>query len=233
MTYAQTMEYINHFGHTGAPVTDLSRMETLLEALGNPHRQLKFVHIAGTNGKGSTAAMTASILSKAGYRTGLYTSPYIYRFHERIQVDGVEISDEDLTEITEYVKPLADSMAQSPTEFELVCCIAFEYFYRKKCDIVVLEVGMGGAWDATNVIEVPEVAVITNIGLDHTEILGDTVEAIDSLPQKERTMIVLYYMEGYDVRESAKLMGTTKGAVCAGLARAREKLRAYMEEDAR
>ena len=146
--------------------------------MGNPEKKLKFVHIAGTNGKGSTAAMTASILSKAGYRTGLYTSPYIYRFHERIQVDGVEISDEDLTEITEYVKPLADSMAQSPTEFELVCCIAFEYFYRKKCDIVVLEVGMGGAWDATNVIEVPEVAVITNIGLDHTEYLGDTVEKI-------------------------------------------------------
>ena len=90
----------------------------------------------------------------------------------------MEISDEDLTEITEYVKPLADSMAQSPTEFELVCCIAFEYFYRKKCEIVVLEVGMGGAWDATNVIEVPEVAVITNIGLDHTEYLGDTVEKI-------------------------------------------------------
>ena len=159
-------------------IPGLGRTQELLEKMGNPEKKLKFVHIAGTNGKGSTAAMTASILSKAGYRTGLYTSPYIYRFHERIQVDGVEISDEDLTEITEYVKPLADSMAQSPTEFELVCCIAFEYFYRKKCEIVVLEVGMGGAWDATNVIEVPEVAVITNIGLDHTEYLGDTVEKI-------------------------------------------------------
>lgn len=177
MNAEQAIAYIHSVCWKGS-IPGLGRTQELLEKMGNPEKKLKFVHIAGTNGKGSTAAMTASILSKAGYRTGLYTSPYIYRFHERIQVDGVEISDEDLTEITEYVKPLADSMAQSPTEFELVCCIAFEYFYRKECDIVVLEVGMGGAWDATNVIEVPEVAVITNIGLDHTEYLGDTVEKI-------------------------------------------------------
>ena len=177
MNVEQAIAYIHSVCWKGS-IPGLGRTQELLKKMGNPEKKLKFVHIAGTNGKGSTAAMTASILNKAGYRTGLYTSPYIYRFHERIQVDGVEISDEDLTEITEYVKPLADSMAQSPTEFELVCCIAFEYFYRKKCDIVVLEVGMGGAWDATNVIEVPEVAVITNIGLDHTEYLGDTVEKI-------------------------------------------------------
>ena len=177
MNAEQAIAYIHSVCWKGS-IPGLGRTQELLEKMGNPEKKLKFVHIAGTNGKGSTAAMTASILSRAGYRTGLYTSPYIYRFHERIQVDGVEISDEDLTEITEYVKPLADSMAQSPTEFELVCCIAFEYFYRKKCEIVVLEVGMGGAWDATNVIEVPEVAVITNIGLDHTEYLGDTVEKI-------------------------------------------------------
>lgn len=177
MNAEQAIAYIHSVCWKGS-IPGLGRTQELLEKMGNPEKKLKFVHIAGTNGKGSTAAMTASILSKAGYRTGLYTSPYIYRFHERIQVDGVEISDEELAEITEYVKPLADSMAQSPTEFELVCCIAFEYFYRKKCDIVVLEVGMGGAWDATNVIEAPEVAVITNIGLDHTEYLGDTVEKI-------------------------------------------------------
>lgn len=177
MNAEQAIAYIHSVCWKGS-IPGLGRTQELLEKMGNPEKKLKFVHIAGTNGKGSTAAMTASILRKAGYQTGLYTSPYIYRFHERIQVDGVEISDEELAEITEYVKPLADSMAQSPTEFELVCCIAFEYFYRKKCDIVVLEVGMGGAWDATNVIEVPEVAVITNIGLDHTEYLGDTVEKI-------------------------------------------------------
>ena len=177
MNVNEAIEYIHSVFWKGS-IPGLGRTQELLAKMGNPEKSLKFVHIAGTNGKGSTAAMTASILRKAGYRTGLYTSPYIYRFHERMQIDGVEISDEDLVEITEYVKPFADSMEESPTEFELVCGIAFEYFKRKKCDIVVLEVGMGGAFDATNVIEVPEVAVITNIGLDHTEVLGDTVEKI-------------------------------------------------------
>ena len=177
MNVNEAVEYIHSVCWKGS-IPGLGRTQELLAKMGNPEKKLKYVHIAGTNGKGSTAAMTASILRKAGYRVGLYTSPYIYRFHERMQVNGVDISDEDLVEITEYVKPLAQSMAESPTEFELVCCIAFEYFLRQKCDIVVLEVGMGGAWDATNVIEVPEVAVITNIGLDHTEVLGDTVEKI-------------------------------------------------------
>ena len=177
MTSEEALTYIHSVCWKGS-IPGLGRTQTLLKKMGNPEKKLKFVHIAGTNGKGSTAAMTASILRKAGYRTGLYTSPYIYRFHERMQVDGEEITDEELAEVTEYVKPLADSMAESPTEFELVSCIAFEYFCRKNCDIVVLEVGMGGALDSTNVIETPEVAVITNIGLDHTEYLGDTVEKI-------------------------------------------------------
>ena len=177
MTANEAIEYIHSVCWKGS-IPGLGRTQELLAKMGTPEKKLKFVHIAGTNGKGSTAAMTASILRQAGYRTGLYTSPYIYRFHERMQVDGVEISDEELAAVTEYVKPLAQSMEVSPTEFELVCCIAFEYFLRKNCDIVVLEVGMGGAFDATNVIETPEVAVITNIGLDHTEVLGDTVEKI-------------------------------------------------------
>ena len=122
--------------------------------------------------------MTASILRKAGYRTGLYTSPYIFRFHERMQVDGQCISDEELAEITEFVKPLAESMEDHPTEFELVTCIAMEYFKRHHCDVVSLEVGMGGELDSTNVIQSPLVAVLTNIGLDHTEFLGDTLEKI-------------------------------------------------------
>lgn len=174
MNATEAIEYIHSVCWKGS-VPGLGRTQALLEKMGNPEKKLKFVHIAGTNGKGSTAAMTASILRKAGYRTGLHTSPYIYRFHERMQVDGMEITDEELTAVTEYVKPLAQSMKETPTEFELVCCIAFEYFVRKGCDIVVLEVGMGGAFDATNVIETPEVAVITNIGLDHTEVLGDTL----------------------------------------------------------
>ncbi len=177
MNVNEAIEYIHSVFWKGS-IPGLGRTQELLRKMGNPEKKLKFVHIAGTNGKGSTASMTASILQQAGYKVGLYTSPYIYRFHERMQVNGVEISDEDLIACTEYVKPFADSMAESPTEFELVCGIAFEYFLRQNCDIVVLEVGMGGAWDATNVIECPEVAVITNIGLDHTDFLGNTVEQI-------------------------------------------------------
>ena len=177
MTVNEAIAYIHSVFWKGS-IPGLGRTQELLRRMGNPQDSLKFIHIAGTNGKGSTAAMTASILQKAGYRTGLYTSPYIYRFHERMQINGVQISDEDLVEITEYIKPFADAMEESPTEFELVCGIAFEYFKRKKCDIVVLEVGMGGEFDATNVIKTPEVAVITNIGLDHTDVLGSTVEEI-------------------------------------------------------
>ena len=177
MNAAQAIEYIHSVCWKGS-IPGLERTQTLLRKMGNPEKKLKFVHIAGTNGKGSTAAMTASILRKAGFTTGLYTSPYIYRFHERMQVNGEEITDTELAEVTQFVKPLAESMEESPTEFELVSCIAFEYFARRHCDIVVLEVGMGGALDSTNVIETPDVAVITNIGLDHTEYLGDTIEKI-------------------------------------------------------
>ena len=173
----QAIEYIHSVCWKGS-IPGLGRTRNLLDLMGNPQNKLKYVHIAGTNGKGSTAAMTASILQKAGYRVGLYTSPYIYRFNERMQIDGKPISDEELTETTAWVKPLAQSMEESPTEFELVSCIAFEYFKRNRCNIVVLEVGMGGALDSTNVIPAPEVAVITNIGLDHTDVLGDTVEKI-------------------------------------------------------
>ncbi len=177
MNVNEAIEYI-HSNFWKGSTPGLQRTQELLAKMGNPEKCLKFVHIAGTNGKGSTASMTAAILQKAGYKVGLYTSPYIYRFHERMQVNGAEISDEDLIAVTEFVKPLAQSMTQKPTEFELVCAIAFEYFKRQNCDIVVLEVGMGGAMDATNVIDTPEVAVITNIGLDHTEYLGNTVEEI-------------------------------------------------------
>ncbi len=177
MNVQEAIAYI-HSNFWKGSALGLERTQELLAKMGNPEKKLKFIHIAGTNGKGSTAAMTASILEKAGYRVGLYTSPYIYRFHERMQVNGQEISDGDLVAVTEYVRPFAQSMQVPPTEFELVCAIAFEYFLRQKCDIVVLEVGMGGAMDATNVIETPEVAVITSIGLDHTEYLGSTVEEI-------------------------------------------------------
>ena len=156
----------------------LRRIRALLRALGDPQRGLKFVHVAGTNGKGSTCACLASVLRAAGYRVGLNTSPYLVTFHERIQVDGEMISDEALAALTERVRPAAEAMAEHPTEFELTTAIALLYFREQACDIVVLEVGLGGRFDATNVISRPEVSVIMNIGLDHTKILGDTVEQI-------------------------------------------------------
>lgn len=177
MTYEEALQYIHNVCWKGS-VPGLERTRELLAKMGNPEKKMKYVHITGTNGKGSTAAMTASVLRKAGYRTGLYTSPFLWRFNERMNVDGQDISDEELAEITAQVMPLAESMADHPTEFELVTVIGFAYFARHNCDIVVLEVGMGGALDSTNVIPAPEVAVMTNIGLDHTEYLGNTLEAI-------------------------------------------------------
>ena len=177
MNITEALAFINSVSWKGN-VPGLSRTFGLLELMGNPQNDLKYIHVGGTNGKGSTCAMVSSILRKAGYTVGMYTSPHIYCFNERIQVNGENISDSDLAAVTAYVKPLAQSMEDVPTEFELVFCIALEYFKRKGCDMVVTEVGMGGELDATNVIPAPEVAAITNIGLDHTDFLGSTLEEI-------------------------------------------------------
>ena len=177
MTYQEAMDYIHHVTWRGSRL-GLERTSELLARIGNPQQKLKFVHVAGTNGKGSTCAMIAKALTLAGYRTGLYISPFINRFNERMQLNGEPISDEMLAEITAYVRPHAEAMADHPTEFELITVIAFEYFLRSKADIVVLEVGMGGKLDSTNVIDTPELAVITNIGLDHTRELGPTISDI-------------------------------------------------------
>lgn len=177
MTVQEALSYIHSVSWKGS-IPGLGRTQELLRRIGDPHKKLKFIHIAGTNGKGSTAAMLSSILRQAGYRTGLYTSPFLFRFNERMNVDGLDISDEELAQITEFVKHHAEAMTDHPTEFELVTVIAMEYFFRHRCDIVCLEVGMGGAMDSTNVIDAPEAAVICNIGLDHTEVLGDTPEKI-------------------------------------------------------
>ena len=173
----EALHYIHGLYRKGTQPS-LHRVRRLLGMLGDPHKKLKFIHIAGTNGKGSTAAMTASILQKAGYKTGLFTSPFIYRFNERIQIDGRQIPDETVCMLTERLSALAATMEERPTEFDFVTAMAMEYFAAQGCDMVVLEVGVGGALDATNIIDTPEVAVITNIGLDHTDLLGDTVEKI-------------------------------------------------------
>ncbi len=171
MTITEALEYIHSVTWRGS-IPGLSRTEKLLELLGDPHKKLKFIHVAGTNGKGSTCACLASILENAGYKTGLYTSPFINKFNERMQINRSMISDCELASLTEKIKPLAESMDDHPTEFELITALAMQYFYDNRCDIVVLEVGMGGELDSTNVIDPPEAAVITSLGLDHTKELG-------------------------------------------------------------
>ena len=177
MTYNEALQYIHSICWKGSKL-GLDRTRELLGKLGNPEKQLKFIHIAGTNGKGSCAAMLSSILEEAGYHTGLYTSPFINRFNERMQIDHQCIPDDELAELTEYIRPFADGMEDSPTEFELITALAMVYFARHKCDIVVLEVGMGGELDSTNIIDVPEAAVIMAMGLDHVKELGPTMADI-------------------------------------------------------
>ncbi len=178
MSYQDTINYIHKTSWLGSK-PGLSRTFTLLEKVGRPDKKLKFIHVVGTNGKGSTSACISSILMQSGYKTGLYTSPYINSFNERFRINGVDISNEELTETVDEIRPHADSMTDDPpTEFELITVIAFMYFAKNNCDIVVLEAGMGGLLDSTNVIDAPECAVFCNIGLDHTAQLGNTVEEI-------------------------------------------------------
>ena len=177
MDYQEALAYI-HAVHWQGHKPGLDRTRALLAALGDPHKGLRFVHVAGTNGKGSTAAMLDSCLRCAGYRVGLFTSPYINRFNERIQVDGVPIPDGDLVRLVEQVRPAASAMTDVPTEFELITALGMLYFAQERCDIVVLEVGLGGALDSTNVIDPPACAVITALGMDHVQELGPTLADI-------------------------------------------------------
>ena len=177
MTLEDALSYIHRVDWRGS-VPGLSRIDTLLGMLGHPERAVKYIHITGTNGKGSTAAMMASCLQAAGYRVGLYTSPFINRFNERIQVNGVQIPDEALVRLVEQVKPAADAMQDVPTEFEIITALGMLYFAQQQCEIVVLEVGLGGTLDSTNVIEKPACAVITALGMDHVKELGPTLADI-------------------------------------------------------
>jgi len=161
-------------------VFGLERISTLMERLGNPQNELKVVHVAGTNGKGSVCKFISSILQQAGYSVGLYTSPHLERFSERITVNGDEISDDAFVKIIERVRPLVEEMKEQgkvPTFFEIVTALAFLYFHERKVDYAVVEVGLGGRLDATNIVT-PLVSVITNISLEHTDILGDSIDKI-------------------------------------------------------
>lgn len=177
MTYDEAIEYIhsvsNFFCKPG-----LERIRELCRGLGDPQDKLKFIHVGGTNGKGSFCAITDSILRAAGYKVGLYTSPFVRVFNERMRVNGENIPNNTLARLTERAKAVADQMTDRPTEFELITAIAFDYFREEKCDLVILEVGMGGRLDATNIIENPLLSVITGISIDHTSFLGNTVTEI-------------------------------------------------------
>ena len=179
MTFEQTLDYI-YSRKKFAKSSSLERINATLFVLSNEHKKLKFVHVLGTNGKGSVSAMISSCLSAAGYKTGLFTSPFVVDFRERIQIDGKYIEKDDFCRIAQTVKDKSETLPEilRPTFFEFVLAAALVYFYENDCDIVVLEAGIGGKDDSTNIIPPPLVTVFTSISLDHTDVLGDTIEEI-------------------------------------------------------
>ncbi len=180
MTYQEAMDKINSLLVFGSR-PGLERIGAFMERIGSPQKKLSFVHIAGTNGKGSTCAMLANILKCAGYRTGLFISPYVLEFRERFQINGEMIPESRLCDIVERLYPVVEQMKTEGniiTEFEFVFAVAMTWYAEEQCDIVVLETGLGGRFDATNIIDTPLVSVITSISLDHTAVLGDTYEKI-------------------------------------------------------
>ena len=180
MTYREALDYIHSLGKFGSK-PGLERITEMLKLLGSPEDKLKVIHVAGTNGKGSTSLYIANILHNSGKKVGLYTSPFVTEFNERISVNGKNISNDDLAKYTKLTLEKAKLVFNDDnpiTEFEFITALGFKYFYDVGCDIVVLEVGLGGRLDATNVVKSPLASVITKIDLDHTGILGDTIEKI-------------------------------------------------------
>ena len=199
MTTQQAIEALHALPRMGQGAPGLARMQNLCDHLGNPEKELQCIHIAGTKGKGSLAAMTSSILTAAGYKTGLTISPYVVDFRERFQIDGEMIPPRTLANLTEKVLDAIDAIeaegGEKPVEFEAVTALAFLWFAREKCDLVVLETGLGGRCDATNVVPHKLVAAITKIGYDHMEVLGDTLDKIAAEKAgiiKEGTVVVNY-----------------------------------------
>lgn len=212
MTYEEALD--NVYGRLVFGIKPgLERITALMEQLGSPQKGLKFVHVAGTNGKGTCSTLVAAALRECGLRVGLYTSPYVLEFRERFQIDGEMIPKEELIEEVEALAPIADAFEErgdQVTEFEYITALALHWFARRQCDIVVLEVGMGGRFDATNVIDVPEAAAIMSISLDHTAILGDTLEKIAFEKAgivKEGGRLVLY-------PDQAPAVARELGAIC-------------------
>ena len=177
--YEETLYFIHSLERFGIK-PGLSRIEALCRALGDPQKKLRFIHVAGTNGKGSTSTMLAYICKEAGYKTGLYVSPFVLDFRERIQINGEMIPKERLIQTVDCVRRAAETLSEDdkPTEFELITAAALLYYREENCDVVVLETGLGGRLDATNVIDCPLVNVLVSVSLDHTAVLGDTLTEI-------------------------------------------------------
>ena len=199
MTTQQAIEALHALPRMGQGKPGLARMQNLCDHLDNPEKELQCIHIAGTNGKGSLAAMTSSILTAAGYKTGLTISPYVVDFRERFQIDGEMISPRTLASLTQKVMDAVDAIeaegGEKPVEFEAVTALALLWFAREKCDLVVLETGLGGRCDATNVVPHKLVAAITKIGYDHMEVLGNTLDKIAAEKAgiiKEGSIVVNY-----------------------------------------
>lgn len=180
MTYKEALEKIHSLNKFGSR-PGLDRIKRLLSEMGNPQNDINYIHVAGTNGKGSVCAIVSSVLKSAGYKTGLFISPFITDFCERIQINSNPIPHEKLAELSEYVFSYVEKLNKEDviiTEFEFVTALCFEYFKREKCHLAVLETGLGGLLDSTNVIKKNLCSVITSVSLDHTDILGETVEEI-------------------------------------------------------
>lgn len=174
----EIVNFLDKYTKSGTPVTSLARFALLLDKLGNPQDYLKFIHIAGTNGKGSATRMLANSLTLAGYKTGEFTSPFIYRYNDRIKINGEEIPDNELARLIDIIKPILENDNAGYSQFEITNAIAFMYYAEQKCDVVVLETGMGGLYDSTNIIRDNICSVIMSISFDHTAILGNTIEKI-------------------------------------------------------
>lgn len=215
--YEDALNYIHSLLRFGIK-PGLQRIKALLNELGNPQDGLKFVHIAGTNGKGTTSTMLSNILIDAGFKTGLFTSPYVFDFCERIKIDNADISRDDLSRLTQKVKSVAEKLEKEgngPTEFEFITALALLYFKEKQCDYVVLEVGLGGRLDSTNIIENPVVEVITSISLDHINVLGNTVKEIAAEKCgiiKENSTVVTSSLQNSEALEVIKKTAKEKNA---------------------
>jgi len=217
MTYQETLDRIHSFQKYGSKL-GLERMTRLMELLGNPQENMKVIHVAGTNGKGSVCRYLYSVLQENGYKTGMYTSPFLERFTERIEYNGSEISAEDLIRYTELVLEKVDIMLEegmdSPTEFELITAIAFLYFSKQDMDFLVLEVGLGGIGDSTNMVSRPVASVITSISFDHMEYLGDTLEkiAIEKAGIIKPGVPVIFNVEDQIASDAIRMIADARGS---------------------